>query len=106
MTQVAVFGAGSWGTAYSAVLADAGATVRIHARRPEIADSINTRHHNPDYLPELRLPTAVQATADPEHAVQDADMVVLAVPSQSLRENLQTWGPLLPRSSARRALAR
>ncbi|MGB7447640.1 MAG: NAD(P)H-dependent glycerol-3-phosphate dehydrogenase [Ornithinimicrobium sp.] len=96
MTRVAVFGAGSWGTAFAAVLADAGSTVRIHARRPAVAASISNDHSNPDYLPELVLPVAVDATADPAEAVADAEMVVLAVPSQSLRANLLQWGPLLP----------
>jgi len=99
VTRVAVLGAGSWGTAYAAVLADAGATVRILARRPEVADSINREHHNPDYLPELMLPATVDCTVDPAEALQEAEMVVLAVPSQSLRANLDAWGPMLPRRS-------
>lgn len=96
MSRVAVFGAGSWGTAFAAVLADAGATVRIHARRPAVVRSINREHRNPDYLPDLELPPAVDATTDPADAVSGAEMVVLAVPSQSLRENLLLWAPLLP----------
>jgi len=97
MTRVAIFGAGSWGTAYAAVLADAGSMVRIHARRPEVVESINREHRNPDYLPELLLPPAVECTLDPRDAVREAEIVVLAVPSQSLRANLKVWGPLLPR---------
>jgi len=99
MTHAAIFGAGSWGTAYAAVLADAGATVRIHARRPEVAESINLEHRNPDYLPELVLPAAVDCTVDPSAGLEGAEIVVLAVPSQALRTNLEAWGPLLPRSA-------
>ena len=42
MTKVAVFGAGSWGTAFSLVLADAGNEVTLWARRQELSDAINS----------------------------------------------------------------
>jgi glycerol-3-phosphate dehydrogenase (NAD(P)+) len=96
MTRVAVLGAGSWGTAFAKVLADAGSKVTLLARRPELVEAICTGRENPDYLPGIRLPDAVLATADAEEALDDADIVVLAVPSQSLRENLGRWAPLLP----------
>ncbi|MGB3828464.1 MAG: NAD(P)H-dependent glycerol-3-phosphate dehydrogenase [Ornithinimicrobium sp.] len=96
MTRAAIFGAGSWGTAYAAILADAGGQVRIHARRSEVADGITAAHRNPDYLPELLLPDAVTATVEPAHAVEGAEVVILAVPSQSLRANLLTWKAVLP----------
>ncbi len=99
MTHAAVFGAGSWGTAYAAILADAGCTVTVHARREEIAASIRDEHVNHDYLPELRLPETVTATSDPAAAATGADLVILAVPSQTLRSNLQEWAALLPGSA-------
>ncbi|MCW2820628.1 MAG: hypothetical protein JWR64_423, partial [Marmoricola sp.] len=46
MSKVTVFGAGSWGTAFSLVLADAGNDVTIWARRPEVCRAINERHEN------------------------------------------------------------
>ena len=55
MANVAVMGAGSWGTTLAKVFADAGNDVRLWARREELANTINTRHENPDYLPELLL---------------------------------------------------
>jgi glycerol-3-phosphate dehydrogenase (NAD(P)+) len=96
MRQAAVFGAGSWGTAYAAILADAGTGVTIHARREEIATSIREEHVNRDYLPDLLLPETVTATTDPAEAASGADLVILAVPSQTLRGNLVTWAGLLP----------
>ena len=96
MTRAAVLGAGSWGTTFAKVLADAGCDVMLHARRPELAKSITEYSENRDYLPGVRLPAAVRATADPGEALLDADVVVLAVPSQSLRDNLTGWAPLLP----------
>lgn len=100
MTRAAVFGAGSWGTAFAQVLADAGAeSVTVWARREEVARAITEDHANPDYLPDVELPPQVVATTDPVEAARDADVVVLAVPSQSLRANLEEWGPALPQDA-------
>ncbi len=96
MTRVAVFGAGSWGTAFSLVLADAGHDITLWGRRPDLCRSINERRVNPDYLPGTELPPRVRATPDPEEAADGAELVVLAVPSQTLRENLSQWTALLP----------
>ncbi len=99
MTRAAVLGAGSWGTTFAKVLADAGCKATLLARRPELAEAICSARENADYLPGIRLPDAVLATADAEEALSGADIVVLAVPSQSLRENLARWTPLLPPDS-------
>jgi len=96
MTRAAVLGAGSWGTTFAKVLADAGCGVTLYARRPELAKSITDDRENRDYLPGIRLPGGLRATADAGEALLDADLVVLAVPSQSLRDNLTAWTPLLP----------
>jgi glycerol-3-phosphate dehydrogenase (NAD(P)+) len=94
--KVAVFGAGSWGTAFSIVLADAGNDVTLWARRQELASAINDTRQNRDYLPGIVLPDQVTATHDPAEAAAGADLVVLAVPSQTLRSNLEDWASVLP----------
>ena len=99
MTRAAVLGSGSWGTAFGKVLADAGTDVVLWARRPELAEAVREQHENPDYLPGIPLPHNLSATADAGEAVDGADFVVLAVPSQSLRENLSTVAPALGRSA-------
>ncbi|GAA1898253.1 NAD(P)H-dependent glycerol-3-phosphate dehydrogenase [Streptomyces sodiiphilus] len=99
MTRVAVYGNGSWGTAYAMVLADAGCEVTLWGRRSELAEAINTTGTNPDYLPGVRLPAGIRATTDPAEAARDAEFTVLSVPSQTLRENLTRWAPLLPGST-------
>lgn len=99
MTTAAVFGTGSWGTAFSAVLADSGTTVRMWGRRSELVDQINGGS-NDVYLPGIPLPQGIQATTDPAEAAEGADIVVLAVPSQTLRENLEGWADLFPRDAA------
>lgn len=96
MAKVAVFGAGSWGTAFSLVLADAGHDITLWGRREDVCTSINEKRENPDYLPGIEIPDGISATHDHERAAADADFVVLTVPSQTLRENLTGWAPALP----------
>ncbi|MGD8148400.1 NAD(P)H-dependent glycerol-3-phosphate dehydrogenase [Ornithinimicrobium sp. Y1694] len=98
MRKAAVFGAGSWGTAFAQILADSGELdeVGLWARRAEVADGINRDRRNPDYLTDVELPQAVRAGTDPAEVADAAGLAVLAVPSQSLRENLATWGSALP----------
>jgi glycerol-3-phosphate dehydrogenase (NAD(P)+) len=93
--KVAVLSAGSWGTSFSIVLADAGNDVTLWARREEVAASINEQRENPDYLPGIQLPPSVDATVDVEKALHGADVVVLATPSQTLRDNLTAWAPFI-----------
>ena len=93
--KAAVFSAGSWGTAFGMVLADAGCEVTLWARRPEVAEAINTTRINPDYLPGVERPENVRATTDPAEAAAGADFTVLSIPSQTLRANLAEWAPLL-----------
>ncbi len=99
MTRISVLGAGSWGTAFSLVLADAGNDVTLWARREEVCDTINRRRENTDYLPGVELPVSVTATHDTERALADAEVVVFAVPSQTFRPNLEEWAPYVPRSA-------
>lgn len=96
MTNVAVFGSGTWGTAFSLVLADAGQEVVMWARREELCETINSAHENTDYLPGIALSPSISATHDPEVALDGAEIVVLAVPSQSLRSNLEDWAKHVP----------
>ncbi|MFL6109113.1 MAG: NAD(P)H-dependent glycerol-3-phosphate dehydrogenase, partial [Marmoricola sp.] len=96
MARVAVFSAGSWGTAFGIVLADAGNEVTLWARRDDVVANINDKRENTDYFPGVELPRAMRATTDPAEALAGAEYVVLSVPSQSLRENLAQWAPLVP----------
>jgi glycerol-3-phosphate dehydrogenase (NAD(P)+) len=94
--KAAVLGAGSWGTTFAQVLCDAGNDVVLWCRRPEVAESIAASHQNPDRLPGIALAPALQATADAGQALAGAELVVLAVPAQTLRDNLSRWRGLLP----------
>ncbi len=91
---VAILGAGSWGTTFAKVLADAanerGETIeiRLWARRDEVVQDINTNHRNSEYLDDIALPEAISATTDAAKAVTGAELVVVAVPAQQARETI------------------
>ncbi|WP_084643811.1 NAD(P)H-dependent glycerol-3-phosphate dehydrogenase [Actinoalloteichus hymeniacidonis] len=89
-------GSGSWGTAFAKVMADAGRDVVLWSRRAAVAEEITRQHRNGGYLPDVILPDNLTATSDAAAALTGADAVVLAVPSQTLRENLAAWRSLLP----------
>ncbi|HEY2043168.1 MAG TPA: NAD(P)H-dependent glycerol-3-phosphate dehydrogenase [Jatrophihabitans sp.] len=94
--KAAVLGSGNWGTVFAKVLVDAGTDTVMWARRPELAAIITKEHRNPDYLDGITLPDSLTATSDAAEALDGADLVVLAIPSQSLRGNLEKWAPLIP----------
>ena len=87
--KVAVIGSGSWGTAVAAMVATQAPTT-LWARRPELAAEISQRRENPDYLPGATLPEGLAVTADLISAIDDADVIVTAVPSHGLRQVLET----------------
>jgi glycerol-3-phosphate dehydrogenase (NAD(P)+) len=93
-------GAGQWGTTFGQVLCDAGTDTELLARSAELAEVINSSHENPDYLPGIALTSSLHATGDAAEALDGADMVVLAVPAQTLRDNLTAWRGLLPPRAA------
>ncbi len=95
---VAVMGAGAWGTALAKVLVEAGgpeAEVTLWARRPDVAEQINATRYNPRYLPGTLLPPGIRATSDAAEALAGASTVLLGVPAQTMRTNLEQWAPLL-----------
>jgi glycerol-3-phosphate dehydrogenase (NAD(P)+) len=106
---VAIMGAGAWGTALAKVLADAGgpeAKVMLWARRSDIAERINTTRYNPGYLPGALLPPSIRATADAEEALSGATTVLLGVPAQTMRANLEKWAGLLSLDATLLSLAK
>lgn len=92
--RVAVLGAGSWGTTV-ATLTNRNAPTILWARRPELAEEIERERENSRYLPGVRLPRSLRATADLEEALAGADLVVLGVPSHGLRATLEKAAPFV-----------
>jgi len=95
MKQIAVIGAGSWGTALAVIAARAGHTVRLWSRNELVTSSINEQRVNSRYLSATSVPDNVTATGDIEAALQGASMVLLAVPSHASRETLLAMSPQL-----------
>lgn len=92
--NVAVIGAGSWGSTVASIAAGNTPTL-LWARRPELADAVNETRENPDYLAGFQLHPRLRATADLEEAVRFADVLVMGVPSQGFRTTLEEIRPHL-----------
>ncbi|QQR89729.1 MAG: NAD(P)-dependent glycerol-3-phosphate dehydrogenase [Myxococcales bacterium] len=96
---IAVLGAGSWGTALARMLAESEKDVRLWSRRVDHALQMLTSRENATYLPGFALPDNVRVTADLEEALQSADFVVSAVPTQGLRHLITDAKAFLPSSA-------
>jgi glycerol-3-phosphate dehydrogenase (NAD(P)+) len=103
---VAVMGAGAWGTALAKVLAEAGGEVILWARRPGVAEQINATRYNPGYLPGALLPPQIRATTDADEALRGATTVLLGVPAQTMRTNLEQWAGLFSEGATLVSLAK
>ena len=99
MSRVVVMGAGSWGTTIAKVIADAGNEVVLWSRREEVAVEINETQRNSDYLPGIDLPSNLTATSDLAFALNGAEQIYLAIPSQSLRQSLEAWKEFIPKNA-------
>jgi glycerol-3-phosphate dehydrogenase (NAD(P)+) len=85
-----VIGAGSWGTAISSSLAKKGYQVILWARRSVLAEKINEKHVNPDYLSDVSLPGEVQATSG-INDLREADYIIVAIPSHAFRSIVEKF---------------
>ncbi|MCG6884007.1 MAG: NAD(P)-dependent glycerol-3-phosphate dehydrogenase [Silicimonas sp.] len=83
--RAAVIGAGSWGTALAATLARAGVSTRIWGRDKAVIDAINAQHENTRHLPGVRLPDRLHGVRELAHALDGAEVVLIVVPSRSVR---------------------
>ena len=95
MRDVAVLGAGGWGTALAIHLARLGTSVRLWARDPALVVRLCETRCNETYLPGALLPPSLVPTAALEETLGVTDWVVLAVPSHGTRELLRRVAPLL-----------
>ncbi|WP_457962738.1 NAD(P)-dependent glycerol-3-phosphate dehydrogenase [Arthrobacter sp. D1-29] len=99
--SVAVLGAGSWGTTFAKILADAATaaghhrSIRLWGRRSEVVEQINSSHRNFQYLKDIPLPDVIVASTNVREVLNGADLVVLAVPAQSLRLQLREWKSMI-----------
>jgi glycerol-3-phosphate dehydrogenase (NAD(P)+) len=96
MSEIAVVGAGAWGTSLAIVLGRKGThRIRLWAHEEEVRDSISRRRVNELFLPGHAIPGCVSATGSFEEALQDAQLVVSVMPSQHCRGLFQKMRPFL-----------
>jgi glycerol-3-phosphate dehydrogenase (NAD(P)+) len=98
MKKIAVIGTTSWGTTLAVMLAARGVEVVLWARTADEADRLNTDRENAAHLPNISFPETMRATPSPAEALKRAELTILAVPSQTMRDNLNIikdhlWGP-------------
>jgi glycerol-3-phosphate dehydrogenase (NAD(P)+) len=93
--RVTVLGAGSWGTTVASLLCRRDHEVLLWARNPEVAAEVNQQRSNEAYLPGVRLPARLGATADLERAARHAELLVVGVPTGAFRETLENVRPYL-----------
>ena len=92
---IAILGAGSWGTALGALLANCGHRITLWARDAALIAAIRERRINDHYLPEISLPDSILATANMEEAVAGAQAVLFAIPSGGMREVAGSAAPFI-----------
>jgi glycerol-3-phosphate dehydrogenase (NAD(P)+) len=97
MAKIAVLGAGAWGTTLGQVLCDAGQEVLLWGRNADVISEINSKHSNEKFLPGVVLPENLRATTNIQEAFEFGTAIVLAIPAQSLRENLMKWKEIFPK---------
>src|SRR5471030_19358 len=85
----AILGAGAWGTAFAIHLSRLGHTVTLVPRRFEQALALSSTHENTDYLPGVALPPSLQLGHELTPVLMEAEVVLLACPSQALRETCE-----------------
>lgn len=103
---VAVVGAGSWGTAFSAMLAGRHVEVSLWAFEPEVCAGIRERRENRAFLPGIPLPGGIRPTNDLAEAVSGKTVVAFAVPSHHLRKVAAQAAPYLSHGACLVSLAK
>jgi glycerol-3-phosphate dehydrogenase (NAD(P)+) len=93
--EVAIIGAGNWGTALALLCARGNFRVRLWARQPQVAQSIQQQRKNPYCLSDFRLPEEISATSSLEEALTGAKIVFLVVPSHAMRQTVWRMRELL-----------
>ncbi|MGQ9559364.1 MAG: NAD(P)H-dependent glycerol-3-phosphate dehydrogenase [Candidatus Oleimicrobiaceae bacterium] len=97
---VGIIGAGGWGTALAILLHGNGHQVRMWEFRPEVAKELATKRENRQLLPGVRIPEGILITADLEQVAREAELVVVAVPSHTMREVARRLRPLAAMATA------
>jgi glycerol-3-phosphate dehydrogenase (NAD(P)+) len=93
--RITVVGTGAWGTALAAMLANEGRQVSLYARSEEEALALRASHENKRFLPDVVLPESLTITSSLEQALDSCAMLMLVVPAQTMRDNVQRVRPFV-----------
>ena len=93
MKKVVVIGSGSWGTALAVMLAKNAHEVTIWSRRQEAIEEMQKTRCNQKYLPGIVLPESLKYTTSRQEAAESGEIVILAVPSQGVKETVEAFAP-------------
>lgn len=95
INKISVIGAGSWGTTLATILGEKGYNVILWTRRKELAEEINKKKENKQYLKNIKIPDKVIATNSIEGSVKDSTIVVFSVPSNFLRSVAKSFSKFI-----------
>jgi glycerol-3-phosphate dehydrogenase (NAD(P)+) len=94
--RVAVLGAGSFGSCLAILCADRGHSVALWARDEKLIRAIAKDRRNPRFLKDVEMPDAIRPTTDVAEALDDCEMVIIAVPSHAVRDVMARAARSLP----------
>jgi glycerol-3-phosphate dehydrogenase (NAD(P)+) len=95
-----VLGTGAWGTTLAQIIVDAGHDVLMWGRNADVVAEINEKHTNEKFLSGISLDRHIIATTDISQALAFSDLIIFAIPAQTLRENLKNWKQYLSSEKA------
>ena len=87
--QAAIIGATTWGTTLGILLAQNGVPVSLLTRSEPEAQTLTSQGRNARFLPDAPFPDSLSVTSQPESALRQSSLVIIAVPSDRMRENVQ-----------------
>ena len=86
--KLGILGDGAWGTALSMAFYKNFSDVLIYSRNQDIADNINNKHYNPNYLKDIKLPNNIKATLNINEVAKSCDVILIVIPTQYIRDTI------------------
>lgn len=86
MSNITIFGTGSWGTALANVLADNQHNVLMWGKTEETVNEINNNDSNEKYLKNIKINSTIKATLNLKDAINHSSIYIIAVPTKAIRE--------------------
>jgi len=93
MFNISVIGSGSWGTAVTVLLANNGNKVKLWSYTKEESEALKQNYENKQFLPNVAIPRTVTFTNDISECAKDADLIVIATPSHTVRQTAKSLSP-------------